>query len=154
MNKKIILNSLIFFSFIALSFAFFVEFILAHKPCNLCKIERIPYIGSIILCSLLLIINKWERIILIMILLLFIFGSIISIYHIGIEQGIISEGLLCKLGVNTYIQNPDELLKTLEKTPVSCKDVTFKIFGLSLASINAVLSIAISCIILKLTLKK
>ena len=154
MNKKIILNSLIFFSFMALSFAFFVEFILGHKPCNLCKIERIPYIGSIILCSLLLIINKWERIILIMILLLFIFGSIISIYHIGIEQGIISEGLLCKLGVNTYIQNPDELLKTLEKTPVSCKDVTFKIFGLSLASINAVLSIAISCIILKLTLKK
>ena len=138
----------------ALSFAFFVELILGHKPCNLCKIERIPYIGSIILCSLLLIINKWERIILIMILLLFIFGSIISIYHIGIEQGIISEGLLCKLGVNTYIQNPDELLKTLEKTPVSCKDVTFKIFGLSLASINAVLSIAISCIILKLTLKK
>ena len=62
--------------------------------------------------------------------------------------------MLCKLGVNTYIQNPDELLKTLEKTPVSCKDVTFKIFGLSLASINAVLSIAISCIILKLTLKK
>ena len=51
-----------------------------------------------------------------MILLLFIFGSIISIYHIGIEQGIISEGLLCKLGVNTYFQNPDELLKTLEKS--------------------------------------
>jgi disulfide bond formation protein DsbB len=100
--------------------------------------------------SLLLFINKWEKKILIIILLFFIFGSIISIYHLGIEQGIFSESLLCELGLNNNIQNPDELLKTLKKTPVSCKDVTFKIFGLSLATFNAVLSIVISCILFKL----
>ena len=154
MNKKIIINSLIIFSFLALSFAYFVEFILSHEPCNLCKIERIPYIGSIILGSLLLFINRLEKVILIMILLLFVFGSIISIYHIGIEQGIFNESPLCELGMNTNIQNTDELLKNLEKTPISCKDVTFKIFGLSLATFNALLSIVISYILLKLTLKK
>ena len=154
MDKKIILNSLIVLSFITLSFAYFVEFILQHEPCSLCKIERIPYIGSIILGSLILFINKWEKIILILILLLFIFGSLISIYHVGIEQGIFSESFLCELGININIQNPDELLKTLEKTPISCKDVTFKIFGLSLATFNAVLSIAISYILLKVILKK
>ena len=154
MNKKIILNPLIIFSFLALSFAYFVEFILGHEPCSLCKIERIPYIGSIILGSLLLFINRWEKIILIMILLLFIFGSIISIYHIGIEQGIFNESLLCELGINTNIQNTDELLKNLKKTPISCKDVTFRIFGLSLATFNAVLSIVISYILFKLILKK
>mgnify|MGYP001318142216 CR=1 FL=1 len=154
MNSKIILKSLIFFSFIAISFAYYVEFILGHEPCSLCKIERIPYIGSIILGSLLLLINKWEKIILISILLLFVFGSIVSIYHVGIEQGIFNESLLCELGINTNIQNPDELLKVLEKTPISCKDVTFKIFGLSLATFNALLSIVISYILLKLTLKK
>ena len=154
MNSKIILKSLIFFSFIAISFAYYVEFILGHEPCSLCKIERIPYIGSLILGSLLLLINKWEKIILISILLLFVFGSIVSIYHVGIEQGIFNESLLCELGINTNIQNPDELLKVLEKTPISCKDVTFKIFGLSLATFNALLSIVISYILLKLTLKK
>ena len=153
MNKKIILKSLIFLSFLTLSFAYFVEFILGHEPCSLCKIERIPYIGSIILGSLLLFINRWEKIILIMILLLFVFGSVISLYHIGIEQGIFSESFLCELGINNNIQNPNELLKTLEKTPISCKDVTFKIFGLSLATFNAVLSIVISYIMFKLILK-
>ena len=154
MNKKIILKSLIFLSFLTLSFAYFVEFILGHEPCSLCKIERIPYIGSIILGSLLLFTNRWEKIILIMILLLFVFGSVISFYHIGIEQGIFSESFLCELGINNNIQNPNELLKTLEKTPISCKDVTFKIFGLSLATFNAVLSIVISYILFKLILKK
>tara|TARA_B100001057_G_scaffold389501_1_gene397273 strand:- start:795 stop:1259 length:465 start_codon:yes stop_codon:yes gene_type:complete len=154
MNNKIFLNSLIILSFIALSFAYFVEFILGHEPCNLCKIERVPYIGSIVLVSLLIFINKWEKIILSLVLLLFIFGSVISIYHVGIEQGIFSESLLCKLGINNNIQNPDELLKTLKKTPISCRDVTFKIFGLSLATFNAVLSIVISYILLKLVIKK
>tara|TARA_B100001057_G_scaffold499693_1_gene611329 strand:- start:154 stop:627 length:474 start_codon:yes stop_codon:yes gene_type:complete len=153
MNKKIILKSLIFLSFLTLSFAYFVEFILGHEPCSLCKIERIPYIGSIILGSLLLFINRWEKIILIMILLLFVFGSVISLYHIGIEQSIFSESSLCELGINNNIQNPNELLKNLEKTPISCKDVTFKIFGLSLATFNAVLSIVISYIMFKLILK-
>ena len=154
MNKKIILNSLIILSFITLSFAYFVEFILGHEPCNLCKIERIPYIGAIILGSLLIFINKWEKIILIMIFLLFIFGAVTSIYHVGIEQDIFSESLLCELGISGNIENSAELLKNLEKTPISCKNVTFRIFGLSLATFNAVLSVAISFIMLKLIIKK
>tara|TARA_B100000575_G_C22959148_1_gene554320 strand:- start:217 stop:690 length:474 start_codon:yes stop_codon:yes gene_type:complete len=150
MNKRIILNSLIILSFFALSFAYFVEFILGHKPCNLCLIERIPYIGSLILISFLIFINKWEKIILSTVLLLFIFGALISIYHIGIEQGVFSESLLCELGLNSNIQNSDELLKTLEKTPISCKDVTFTIFGLSLATFNACLSFIVSYILFRL----
>lgn len=154
MNKKFILNLLIAFSFIALSFAYFVEFVLGHEPCNLCKIERIPYIGTIILVSFLIFTKKWEKSILIVVSLLFMFGAVTSVYHVGIEQGIFKESLLCELGINTNIQNTDELLKTLNKTPISCKDVTFKIFGLSLATFNAVLSILISYILLKLVLKK
>ena len=154
MNKKFILNLLIAFSFIALSFAYFVEFVLGHEPCNLCKIERIPYIGTIILVSFLIFTKKWEKSILIVVSLLFMFGAVTSVYHVGIEQGIFKESLLCELGINTNIQNTDELLKSLNKTPISCKDVTFKIFGLSLATFNAVLSILISYILLKLVLKK
>ena len=153
MNNRTSLNLLIIFSFIALSFAYFVEFILGHEPCNLCKIERIPYIGSLILGSLIIFLNRWGKIILSIILVLFVFGSIISIYHVGIEQGIFSESLLCELSFNNNIQNAEELLKTLKKTPISCKDVTFKIFGLSLATFNAVLSILISYILFKMVIK-
>ena len=153
MNKKIILNSLIFLSFIALSFAYFVEFVLGHEPCNLCIIERIPYIGTIIIISFLIFTNRWEKILLSITLLLFIFGAVTSVYHVGIEQGVFSESLLCELGLNTNYQNPEDLLKSLEKAPISCKDVTFKIFGLSLATFNAFLSIVISYILIRLIIK-
>ena len=153
MKKKIILNSLIFLSFITLSFAYFIEFILDHEPCNLCKIERIPYIGSIIIISFLIFTNRWEKILLSITLLLFVFGAVTSVYHVGIEQGVFSESLLCELGLNTNIQNPEDLLKSLKKTPISCKDVTFKIFGLSLATFNAFLSFVISYILIRLLIK-
>ena len=148
MKNKLFLYSLIILSFLSLSFAYFVEFVLGHEPCNLCKIERIPYIGAIILGSLIIFINKWEKTILILILLLFIFGTLTSIYHVGIEQGFFEESLLCDLSTNNEIQNTEELLKTLENTTVSCKEVTFRILGLSLATFNAVLSFFISVIIL------
>ena len=153
MNRNFVLNSLILISFFSLSFAYFVEFILGHEPCNLCKIERIPYIGTLILSSLLLFIKKWGRIILFLIFILFVFGTVVSVYHVGIEQGIFSESLLCELGGSNKVQNTDELLKTLENTPISCKEVTFTIFGLSLATFNAVLSTIISIILLKLIIK-
>ncbi len=153
MNKKNILNSLLILSFIALSFAYFIQYILGHEPCNLCIIERIPYIGSIILISFFLIVKKWEKIIISIVLLFFIFGAITSIYHVGIEQGVFSESLLCKLGISENIQDTDELLKNLKKTPISCRDVTFRIFGLSLATFNAFLSIVISCILASLIFK-
>ena len=154
MKKKIILNSLILLSFITLSLAYFIEFVLGHEPCNLCIIERIPYIGTIIIISFLIFTNRWEKILLSITLLLFIFGAVTSVYHVGIEQGVFSESLLCELGLNTNYQNPEDLLKSLEKAPISCKDVTFKIFGLSLATFNAFLSIVISYILIKLISKK
>ena len=153
MNRNFVLNLLILISFFSLSFAYFVEFILGHEPCNLCKIERIPYIGTLILSSLLLFIKKWGKIILLLILILFVFGTVVSVYHVGIEQGIFSESLLCELGGSNKVQNTDELLKTLENTPISCKEVTFTIFGLSLATFNAVLSTIISIILLRLIIK-
>tara|TARA_Y100001958_G_C21160205_1_gene494247 strand:+ start:223 stop:690 length:468 start_codon:yes stop_codon:yes gene_type:complete len=153
MSRNFILNSLIILSFFALSFAYFVEFILGHEPCNLCKIERIPYIGALILGTLVMIIKKWEKIILSFIFLLFVFGVIVSVYHVGIEQGIFSESLLCELGISKDVQNTDELLKNLQNTPISCREVSFTIFNLSLATFNAVLSLIISYIFFRLIFK-
>jgi len=112
-DNKIILNGVLIFSILSLSIAYFIQYVLGHQPCNLCLIERIPYIVSVILISLIFIINKFEKIIAIIILLLFVFGAIVSFYHFGIEQSFFSESLVCDLGNNASLSK-EQLLKQLE----------------------------------------
>jgi disulfide bond formation protein DsbB len=148
-NNKHILNGVLIFSILSLSIAYFIQYVLDHKPCNLCLIERIPYIASVILISLIFILNKFEKIISIIILLFFIFGAIVSFYHFGIEQGFFNESLVCDL-VNNANLSKEQLLKQLENSSfVSCKDVTFKVLGFSLATINTIISIILSAIMVK-----
>ena len=149
-DNKLILNGVLTFSFLSLAIAYFIQYILGHEPCNLCLIERIPYLASLILISLIFILNKFEKVIAGIVLLFFIFGSVVSFYHVGIEQGFFSESLVCDLGSSKGNMSKEDLLKQLQnKTPISCKDVTFRIFGLSLATINTVISILLSGIMIK-----
>ena len=151
LNNKLILNGILVFSILSLSIAYFVQYVLGHKPCNLCIIERIPYIAAIILISLIFILNRYQKIISSLILIFFIFGAVVSFYHFGIEQGFFSESLVCDLG-NSQPLNKEDLLNQLKKTEiVSCKDVTFRFLGLSLATINTVISLILSGIIIKVT---
>ena len=149
LNNKLLLNGILVFSILSLSIAYFIQYVLGHKPCNLCIIERVPYIAAIILISLIFILNKYQKIISSLILIFFIFGAVVSFYHFGIEQGFFSESLVCDLG-NSRPLNKEELLNQLKKTEiVSCKDVTFRFLGLSLATINTVISLILSGIIIK-----
>ena len=149
-NNKFILNGVLAFSIVSLTIAYYIQYVLGHKPCSLCLIERIPYISGIILLSLIFIIKKFEKIIAGIVMLFFIFGAITSFYHVGIEQGFFSESLVCDLGGNNENLSKEDLLKQLEsKTVVSCKDVTFRILGLSLATINTVISVLLSGIMFK-----
>ena len=82
-----------------------------------------------------------------MISLLFIFGTIISIYHVGIEQGYFEESFVCNLTSENQSLSKEELLKQLKNTgPISCKDVTFRFLGVSLATINTITSVILSAI--------
>ena len=147
--NKLLLNGILAFSILSLSIAYFIQYVLGHKPCNLCIIERIPYIAAIILISLIFILNRYQKIISSLILIFFIFGAVVSFYHFGIEQGFFSESLVCDLG-NSRPLNKEDLLNQLKKTEiVSCKDVTFRFLGLSLATINTVISLILSGIIIK-----
>ena len=147
-SNKFVLNGVLVFSILSLSIAYFIQYVLGHKPCNLCIIQRIPYLAAVIFISLVFILNKYEKILLSIILLFFIFGAVVSFYHFGIEQGFFSESLVCDLG-NSKNLSKDELLNQLKNsTVVSCKDVTFRLFGLSLATINTIISIILSGIII------
>lgn len=150
-NDKLILNIILIFSIFTLSTAYFIQYILGHEPCNLCLIERYPYLGAIILISFIFIINRFEKLILYIILLLFVLGAIISFYHVGIEQGFVEETFVCELSMGEKNLSKESIMKQLRNsTPISCKIVTFKFLGLSLATINTVISIFLSVIMLKI----
>ena len=152
-NNKYILVGILSFSICSLLIAYYIEYVLGHKPCNLCLIERIPYFIALILTLFLLIVNRLEKIILIIMLLSFLFGATISFYHFGIEQGFFNESLVCNLG-NDDVSDKDKLLKQLEQsTVVSCKNVTFRFLGLSLTTINFFFSLILSSIIIKIIIK-
>ena len=61
-KNKIILNLILLFSIFALLTAYFIQYVLGHQPCNLCLIERVPYILTIIIITLTLIFKKFEKI--------------------------------------------------------------------------------------------
>ena len=135
------LKIIFIFSAIALSSAFFIEYILGHQPCNLCLLERIPYGLSLVLISTIFILRKNEKFFILLLIITFIFSLAISFYHYGIEQGFFEESAVC--GVKDFTENitKEDLLKQLSEKTVSCKDVTFRILGLSLTSINILVSI-------------
>ena len=151
-KNKFILNIVLIFSIFTLIAAYFIQYILKHEPCNLCLVERIPYFAAIILISLIFILNKYEKLITLIVGLFFIFGAIVSFYHFGIEQGFFNESFVCDLNNNDKVTSAKDLLKQLRGKTVSCKDVTFKVLGLSLATFNTIISIIISAIMLKIVI--
>ena len=151
-KNRITLNLILIFSIFALGAAYFIQHILGHKPCNLCLIERLPYIFAIIIISLGLILKKFEKAIIILLILIFITATIISFYHFGIEQGFFKESLVCNLDSSINNLSKEDLIKELQQQTVSCKDVSFRIFGLSLATINTIISLILSVITIKLFL--
>ena len=151
-KNKILLNLILSFSVFAILIAYFIQYVLGHQPCNLCLIERIPYIFSIIILSVCLFSNKFDKITLIILSLTFFAAALLSFYHFGIEQGFIKESLVCDLNSPNNELSKEALLNQLKEMPVSCKDVTFKIFGLSLATFNIFITLILGVITTKLFL--
>ena len=144
------LKLIFLFSFIALISAFFIEYILGHQPCNLCLIERIPYGLSIMIIMAIFLIKKNQKFLIMLLILTFTFSFAISFYHFGIEQGFFSESIVCEAPILDENLTKKEILKQLSEKAISCKIVTFKVFGLSLASINTIFSFVLFCIFIKL----
>ena len=151
-KNKMIFNLILLLSIFALFAAYFIQYVLKHQPCNLCLIERIPYFFSIIVTSICLFTKKFEKLSLIILSLIFFSATLIAFYHFGIEQGFIKESLVCDLNNETNSLTKESLLNQLKEMPVSCKDVTFKIFGLSLATFNIFINLILGIITTKIFL--
>ena len=151
-KNKTIFNLILLFSIFALIAAYFIQYVLKHQPCTLCLIERIPYIFSIIIISICLFTKKFEKVSLIILSLIFFSAMLIAFYHVGIEQGFIKETLVCDLNNESNNLSKEALLSQLKEMPVSCKNVTFRIFGLSLATFNIFITLILGVITTKLFL--
>ena len=144
------IKKLYFFVFLISIFsilsAIYIEFVLGIKPCVLCLYQRVPYIVAIFICFLGYYNNSFFWIY--FLFLIFLIGVFLSSYHLGIENNIFMEFSGCK---NENINTTDkaELLQSLNNFLPSCKEVNFKIFGLSLATINFFLSIALTSITIR-----
>ena len=148
-QPKFYLKLIFLISLISLISAYFIEFILGHQPCNLCLIERIPYGISMILTIIILVYHKNEKFFVLLLVLTFIFSLTISIYHFGIEKGFFEESAICTIKDFSETLTKEDLLKQLNEKTVSCRDVTFRIFGLSLTGINIIISLFIIIVLLK-----
>ena len=144
LSKKNLFTGIFLISFIALVSAYFVEYILCHQPCNLCVYERFPYLLAILIVLMNYKYNKLEKYLILSLAVIFLIATILSLYHLGIEQGFIQESLLCDLEKGANILDKEEILKQLQQKNISCKDVTFQIFGLSLTSYNIIISILLT----------
>ena len=132
--------------------ALIIQYWLGHEPCKLCLYERVPYFLSILLLIKILLFKKNKKNTLLILSLVFVGSSALAFYHFGIEQGFFSESLLCKAEDLSKILSKEQLLEQLKQNSVSCKDVSFRILGLSLAAINTVFSLFLSVIFIKLFL--
>ena len=148
-KNKIILKLVLIFSTFSILAAYFIQYVLGHQPCNLCLIERVPYIFSMITISVCFFFKKFEKVTLIILSLTFFTAMLLSFYHFGIEQGFIKESLVCDLNSPNNELTKEALLNQLKEMPISCKNVTFKIFGLSLATFNIFISLILSVITMK-----
>ena len=123
---------------------------LGHEPCKLCLYERIPYFLSILLIIKIIFIEKYKKITLLILFLVFMCSTVLAFYHFGIEQGFFSESLACTSGDLSKTLSKEELLQQLKLNSISCKDVSFRILGLSLAAINTIFSLILSVIFIRL----
>ena len=141
-NRKNFYLIILLISVTSILLALYVEFVLEYKPCKLCIYQRIPYLAAVFISLIGFNYYKNDNILIILIII-FTLSAIISGYHFGIENSFFDELSSCANN-SLGLLNKKELLESIGKNlPFNCKDTTFQILGVSLAAINAILSILI-----------
>ena len=143
------LQILFILSILILGSALIIEYIFGYQPCNLCKIERIPYLLSIIILITNYFFRGNQAFYAVLLILIFLFSIIISVYHLSIEQGFINESTVCETKSFNLLTKED-ILNSLQELNISCKNVAFKILGLSLTSYNILVSILMLLLSIKI----
>lgn len=126
--------------------AWYIELVLGIKPCHLCLQQRISYYAGIpivLVATFLLVRNSVQKFGLILLALaglIFLAGAAMGIYHSGVEYRLWAGPTDCTGAIAKNVPLQD-FLKQLETVKViRCDEVAMRIFGLSLAAWNAIIS--------------
>lgn len=135
-------------SILSLITAIYIEHIIEIKPCKLCIYQRFPYLVAIFISFLGYYFPNnilWVK----LLTLIFVISFVISGYHVGIENEFFKEFSGCT-NKNINLLDKSEILNSLQNEFISCKNVSFKILGMSLATINMIISSLFVIIYLKI----
>ena len=145
MNKNLVIKNFYFIvallSIFTLASAIYIEYVLGVKACKLCLYQRIPYMVAIFLCFFGYS-NLKKPLWIYLITFNFLLSLILAGYHSGIENNLFPEFSGCTAN-NLNIIDKEELINSLGEILPNCKDVTFKLIGFSLATINLYISLKI-----------
>ena len=135
-------------SILSLITAIYIEHIIEIKPCKLCIYQRFPYLVAIFISFLGYYFPNnilWVK----LLTLIFVISFVISGYHVGIENEFFKEFSGCT-NKNINLLDKSEILNSLQNEVISCKNVSFRILGMSLATINMIISSLFVIIYLKI----
>jgi len=127
---------------------------LGYPPCELCLKERIPYYAGILVAGFALLFaargaRALSRVTFSILALIFAVGAIFGAYHAGVEWGFWPGPTECT-GALTRAASVTDFLKQLESVKVvRCDSAALRIFGLSLAGWNAVISLGLMVLAIK-----
>ena len=141
LSRKSLFLVILGYSIFAIIYALYIEYYLNYQPCKLCLYQRVPFILAIFVSFVGFNFPKKDEV-LILLITTFAFGMIISGYHLGIENNIFEEFKGCSNN-SLNITDKADLLKSLNQTLPSCKDISFTLLGISLAGLNFLSSLLI-----------
>ena len=141
LSRKSLYLVILGYSIFTIIYALYVEYYLNFQPCKLCLYQRVPFILAIFVSFVGFYFSKKDEV-LILLITTFAVGMIISGYHFGIENNVFEEFKGCSNN-SLDITDKGDLLKSLNQMLPSCKDITFTLFGISLAGLNFLSSLLI-----------
>ena len=122
---------------ISLSTSLSAEYLFEKKPCVLCLYQRFPYLITGFFAITILCLKSSSKLIPLIFMfcaLTYLVGSGIAIYHVGVEKlWWISE---CSGNLNQNTSLEQLRASLLKKAEISCDDVNWTLFGISMATYN------------------
>lgn len=133
------------------------EHIGGYIPCKLCLQQREPWYAGIpvMAIALLAVFFAWParvaRAFVVIAFLLMLYSLFLGVNHSGVEWGWWEGPGDCGVVEGGISGNVNDLLAQLETTtPPSCDDAALRVFGLSFAGWNAVVSLILAALLYKI----
>ena len=136
--------TLFLISSVSIVSALIAEYFFNLQPCELCLKQRHPYyfiIGLIIINFFIPI--SYKIYLFLLIQLSSLYGLFYAVWHVGVENKFLNGPSGCTAGLDMSSNTIDLKEQILSKQVISCDEVVWSLFGLSAASINAIILLVI-----------